>query len=321
MKNTAHRGGGRRAFTLVELLVSISIIALLLGLLLPALGSVKETARQTSCASNLRQLGQASLTYATGHHGDYCSGPFDNRMRRGYGAVDEKGWVADFVLGDYGVPGNMLCPTNPAQYSQSLRLDRLNDDPFKPFSEEERDQLIERGFNTNYVQSWFMAYTGMNDNYNGGLDPKRTDSVIGPLNSRYLGDNVSATQVPLFGDATTDASEIIAINGEGHRTTKHLGDGPVGFDGDVWNMQKYTDFGPAHGKNSFIQLPNAQHDKVFCQMVMADGHVESFRDTMRDGELGHDLVQENGAFRLRYNDEIEGKLFGGWLNGGGTRFH
>ncbi len=301
-------------------MVTVSIIALLMGILLPALGSAKETARQTLCASHLRQLGQASLTYAAGHRGDYCSGPFDNRMERGYGAMDEKGWVADFVLGDYAVPGEMLCPSNPSQHCQNLILDRLNDDAFKTFTEEERDNLIARGFNTNYVQSWYMAYTGMQDNYDGGLDAKRTNGVIGPLNSRYLGDVVPSSKIPLFGDATTDLSEVIVIDGESLRTTKHLSDGPAGFDGMVWNMQSYTDFGPAHGKSGFIRLSNAQHSKLDCQMVMADGHVESFRDTIRDGELGHEALVENGVPRLRYDDEIEGKVFGGWLNGGGSRF-
>lgn len=310
----------RPGFTIVELLVTISIVALLLGFLLPALGSVKESAQQTLCSSHLRQLGVAAVTRSTAHQGAYCSGPFDNRIGRSWGALDERGWVADFIHGDFANPGELLCPTNPAQHSQSLIMSRLNDSPFKPFTVEERDQLIERGFNTNYVQSWYMAYTGMRDNYDGSLDPKRTSGVIGPLNSKYLGDTVALSRVPLFGDATTDASEVINIKGEGFRTSKHLGDGPLGFDGQQWNMQKYTDFGPAHGNSSFISIGDAKHSKVFCQIAMADGHVAAFRDTVRDGEFGHTIVQSASGVRLKYDDEIEGKVFGGWLNAGGAKF-
>jgi prepilin-type N-terminal cleavage/methylation domain-containing protein/prepilin-type processing-associated H-X9-DG protein len=65
------RRGRQGAFTLVELLVVIGIIAVLISLLLPAITAAREHARRTQCASNLRQFAQGTIMLANLAHGKF----------------------------------------------------------------------------------------------------------------------------------------------------------------------------------------------------------------------------------------------------------
>ncbi|MGD9495998.1 MAG: DUF1559 domain-containing protein [Armatimonadota bacterium] len=99
----------RRGFTLIELLVVIAIIAILAAILFPVFARAREKARQTSCLSNIKQLGLGVLMYA----GDYDERLTVERVVQPYYARPWYEAIAPYVKN----PSVFLCPSVDYNYA------------------------------------------------------------------------------------------------------------------------------------------------------------------------------------------------------------
>lgn len=111
----------RRGFTLIELLVVVAIIAILIAILMPALGGAREQAKAVNCQSNLRQLSISFMFYANDH----------NQVVPFY--VNNRNWSMYYFANDWGAPEPLykvpfkggFCPSNtilPTKFGSNTGL-------------------------------------------------------------------------------------------------------------------------------------------------------------------------------------------------------
>lgn len=127
--STSRNNASPAGFTLIELLVVIAIIAILAAILFPVFGRARENARRSSCASNLKQIGLASMQYTQDYDEKlvpaYTTGPTPNIW-----ATILQPYMKSGGTGTTGSPGDintvMSCPSRPygtpADYSINANI-------------------------------------------------------------------------------------------------------------------------------------------------------------------------------------------------------
>jgi len=244
----------RKGFTLVELLVTIAIIGILLGLLLPNLAAVQSTAKAGAQSATLQSFGKGFIDFSSlDSQGRLSTGAYDHYRD---GDFTKVGWVADVVNNKFGNPTKSLDPVSRMKINEkfadaagAVESGKFNNWRWQTIASYNiagtlvstqgqitgttffgtNQTVWDDGFNTNFATTWHFsrgdnnisATTGAGlFNVNAGGDPgdKMPADGEGPLSSGVLADPTlltSADKIGLMGAARVGDGSDCQINATG----------------------------------------------------------------------------------------------------------
>ena len=192
----------RSGFTLIELLVVIAIIAILAGMLLPALGRAKFRAKITQCTSNYKQWGVAVFAYATESDGRFPSWPMNGTGQNTWDVPTNL--IPAMTAQGMTVP-MWFCPTKPHD------IDKIN-----TWCQANRGHPVQTTADLSaYYQQWY-GYFAILEGHNWWV-PRMNGGMKSPQNtapnrmSDYWPDRIDdpfAARLPILTDRCTSLSNV-----------------------------------------------------------------------------------------------------------------
>ncbi|MAY74690.1 MAG: hypothetical protein CMJ31_08280 [Phycisphaerae bacterium] len=307
LKNGSHNAARRRnGFTLIELLVVIAIIALLIGILLPALGQARRSGKAVVCQSNLRTVGIANEMYANENRDRYAA---LERQQLG----DPDPWYGWDEIWQGNIISYLDAPQEARQDGPQVGVLAFKKGWVLncPSRSDNSDNLTlqNRGSGVGVDDQYWAGdvysyalnhYMTIPDDINGQTygrpfggkwDYARTAPPV-PSNCIVIGESTERhLQTMVAVDHTSDQNFAVMLPGFRHGAKDSNNMLPTGVVPYTW----------ARGDRDNIELATELWSEA--NMVMADGHVQVFDQeelTFRDDEIGPWLWDLGNPFFRRW---------------------